>query len=64
MSKGLIRTEPVFPPIPTTRFDWMAFLADDEEGNYPTGRGATEAEALRDLCEQLAEMVLDSKEVQ
>jgi hypothetical protein len=50
--ESLIRTEYVRPPIPTTMFDWMAYIADEEDG--PTGRGPTEAEALRDLCEQLA----------
>lgn len=47
-----IITEYVRPPIPTTMFDWVAYIEGDEE---TTGRGPTEAEALRDLCEQLAE---------
>lgn len=48
----MIVTEYVRPPIPTTMFDWVAYVEGDEEG--PTGRGPSEAEALRDLCEQLA----------
>lgn len=48
-----IVTEYVCPPIPTRIFDWVAFIEGDE-GDGPTGRGPTEAEALRDLCEQLA----------
>lgn len=53
MRDSLIRTEYVRPPIPTTMFDWLAHIEGDE-GDGPTGRGPTEAEALRDLCEQLA----------
>ena len=62
MSAGLIRTEYVRPPVPTTAWDWMAHLADDDEGRFPTGRGPTEAEALRDLCEQLALIVVEAAE--
>ena len=47
-----IVTEYIRPPVPTTRWDWMAHIKGDEEG--PTGYGPTEAEALRDLAEQLA----------
>ncbi len=54
----LIRTEYVKPPIPTTMFDWMAYI-DGEEEDGPTGRGPTELEALRDLCEQLAILHLE-----
>lgn len=50
--RGLIETQRVDPPIPTRMFDWMAYISGDEDG--PTGRGPTECEALRDLCEQLA----------
>lgn len=48
----MIVTNYVRPPIPTTMFDWVAYLECEEDG--PTGRGPTETEALRDLCEQLA----------
>ena len=51
-SKPLIATEYVGPPIPTTAYDWVAWVDGDEEGH--TGRGPTETEALRDLCEKLA----------
>ncbi len=54
-----IVTEYVRPPVPTTRFDWMAYVQGDEEGNLPTGRGATEAEALRELATQLLELLED-----
>lgn len=56
---GLIVTEYVRPPIPTTKYDWMAYVSGEEEGG-PIGRGPTECEALRDLCEQLAERWLDA----
>lgn len=51
----MIVTTYVRPPVPTNQWDWMAYIEGDEEG--PTGRGPTEAEALRDLCEQLAAML-------
>jgi hypothetical protein len=54
-----IVTEYVCPPIPTTMFDWMAYVEGEEEG--PTGRGPTETEALRDLCEQLALMYYEAQ---
>lgn len=49
-----IVTEFVYPPIPDRRFDWSA--VDDETyagPGCPIGRGATEAEAIADLMEQL-----------
>lgn len=49
-----IVTQYVRPPVPTTKWDWVAYIEGDEEANGPTGRGPTEVEALRDLCEQLA----------
>ena len=51
----MIVTEYIRPPVPSTMYDWMAFVRGDEEG--PTGYGQTEAEALRDLCEKLVELV-------
>jgi hypothetical protein len=48
-----IITEYVAPPVPSTQFDWAAWVEGEEEDG-PTGRGPTECEALRDLCEQLA----------
>lgn len=57
---GLIVTSGLFPPVPTRQWDWVAYIKGDEEANGPTGRGPTECEALRDLCEQLALMVKDA----
>ena len=37
-----------FPPIPDRRFDWCAYYDGDEESGR-IGRGATEAEAIRDF---------------
>jgi hypothetical protein len=43
-----IRTEHVYPPIPTRWHDWCAFYDGEEElGQY--GWGATEQEAINDL---------------
>jgi hypothetical protein len=54
----MIVTRHVAPPVPTRQFDWVAFVQGDEE-HGPTGRGPTETEALRDLCEQLAQQVAE-----
>jgi hypothetical protein len=54
----LIVTDYVRPPVPTTVYDWMAYVSGEEDG--PTGRGPTECEALRDLCEQLAVLWLEA----
>lgn len=54
-----IITQYVCPPVPTRAWDWMAYVEGDEEGNGPTGRGPTEAEALRDLCEMLADIAYE-----
>ena len=54
----MIITEYVKPPVPTTVYDWAAYVEHEEDG--PTGRGPTEAEALRDLCEQLAVLWLET----
>lgn len=50
----MIVTQRVVPPVPTRQWDWVAYIEGDEEFQQPCGRGPTEAEALRDLCEQLA----------
>jgi hypothetical protein len=47
-------TEWVKPPIPTTQYDWIAYIDEDEETG-PYGRGPTEVQALASLCEQLWE---------
>lgn len=48
-----IRTDFVYPPIPSRNFDWAAWLDGHEEG--PVGYGRTEAEAVRNLREQMEE---------
>ena len=46
----LIKTEHVFPPIPTRGSDWCAWFDGEEElGGY--GWGATEREAIESLKE-------------
>ncbi len=40
------------PPIARRDFDWSAFT-DNYEPGHPVGRGATEAEAIDDLMDQL-----------
>ena len=47
-----IVTEYVAPPVPTSLWDWMAYVEGGDEETV--GRGPTETEALRDLCAQLA----------
>jgi len=42
----------VYPPIPIRNMDWCA-TTDDYEPGCPMGNGATEAEAIADLKEQL-----------
>lgn len=41
-------------PIPPRQFDWSA-VTDNYEGGDPIGYGATEADAVADLQEQLTE---------
>lgn len=56
-----IRTDHVFPPIPDRSCDWSAIDEDTYDGApdthppCPIGRGATEAEAIADLLEQIQE---------
>lgn len=40
-------------PIPVRNFDWCAVDADTYDGEGPVGYGATEAEAIADIEEQL-----------
>ncbi len=48
----MIKTDYVHPPIPTRTHDWCAWVdGTEEDGLY--GWGRTEADALRDLDEQL-----------
>lgn len=52
-----IRTTYVYPPIPDRRFDWSAIDDDTYDGEgCPVGRGATEEEAIQDLCDQVFEL--------
>jgi hypothetical protein len=41
------------PPVPTSACDWSAWINGREE--WKTGRGSTEAEAIRDLLSQIEE---------
>lgn len=41
-----------YPPIPTRDNDWSA-VTDNYDMGDPIGRGATEADAIADLKEQL-----------
>lgn len=53
LNSGLeINTEFVYPPIPLRTMDWQATL-DGYDAGDPIGRGATEAEAISDLLDQL-----------
>lgn len=47
-----IQTTHLYPPIPDRRFDWSAVSSNYEPGD-PIGYGATEHEAIADLCELL-----------
>lgn len=48
----MIVTEFVNPPVPSRACDWVAYISGDE-ADGPIGRGPTECDALRDLCEQM-----------
>jgi hypothetical protein len=54
-----IKTSFDHPPIPIRSFDWSAIDDDTYCGcegcNHPVGHGRTEAEAVADLLDQLAE---------
>jgi hypothetical protein len=52
MSKFIIHTENVCPPIPIRSLDWQATL-DDYEPGCPIGTGASERAAIIDLIEQI-----------
>ena len=54
MATRKISTQHIFPPIPTTRFDWSAtwddyYDAAPDGPQHPIGNGATELEAMIDL---------------
>jgi hypothetical protein len=48
-----IKTHFVYPPIPVRCCDWSAVDDDTYDGDGPVGWGATEAEAIEDLLEQM-----------
>jgi hypothetical protein len=62
-----LTTTPVYPPIPTTAYDWSAIDSntydvsgyDGETGfgysNHPNGHGPSEQEAINDLFDQIEE---------
>jgi hypothetical protein len=62
-----IITQFVYPPIPVRNMDWQAVTDDydcdcDQDGyfsHHPMGHGATEAEAIADLRDQLWERAAD-----
>ncbi len=52
-----IRTQAIYPPIPTNAYDWQAwFDGTNEDGEvFDGGWGATQQEAIDNLLEQEAE---------
>lgn len=50
--RKIVTTHPLYPPIPTTSFDWCATF-DGYEPGCPIGHGPTEKEAVEDLIEQV-----------
>ena len=51
-----IKTECVYPPIPTRAYDWQAYDRDTYDGpGSPLGMGPTEQAAIADLLEQIKE---------
>lgn len=43
------------PPIPIRDFDWTAYVDGEYDIGQPLGEGKTEADAIADLLEKLAE---------
>jgi len=50
-NQDTIRTEHVYPPIPSRLFDWCATY-DNYEPGAPIGWGATKESAIRDLLDE------------
>jgi hypothetical protein len=50
----VIKTQFTYPPIPSRAYDWSAWV-DGQEEHGPYGHGATEADAINDLRDQLEE---------
>jgi hypothetical protein len=44
-----IIVQPVFPPIPTTAFDWCAYIDGMEELPHLYGHGRTKEDAVKEL---------------
>ena len=51
----MIRTSFDPKPIPDRQWDWSAWRPENYDLGSPTGYGATEAEAIADLNEQIEE---------
>ena len=49
MSKPIVRTYNVFPPIPIRSFDWIAYYQGEEDEHMAHGYGSTEQEAIDNL---------------
>lgn len=54
MGRFVIITECIFPPVPSRKYDWAAYLEGTEESGK-CGFGETEMEAIRGLAELLEE---------
>jgi hypothetical protein len=54
-----IRTEYRQKPIPWRCFDWEAYDYDTLDEDSKTGFGATEAEAIESLLEQMANLEIE-----
>lgn len=50
-----IQTSFVHPPVPDRSFDWSAVDDDTYDYDAPIGQGPTEAAAITDLLQQIAE---------
>jgi hypothetical protein len=62
-----VATEFIYPPIPIRTHDWTAYYPDlydgaPDAGPQFVGYGETEADALRDLAEQMADDWLERGE--
>ena len=61
MSKIVIHTDYICPPIPLRSHDWQATLDGYEPGD-PIGRGLTEHDAIVDLIEQIEDGALEKSD--
>ncbi len=50
MNEPKIKTSHITPPVPSRRFDWVAYFDDNES---LVGFGSTEQEAIEDLKAQV-----------